>query len=99
MKIDSRLRLGAVLPITYLLLTQVVWGQTAASLTGEARDKSGAAVPNVSITAVNEATGAARTAATNSSGVYSFPSLAPGMYTLRAEASGFKAIVLRQVEL
>jgi hypothetical protein len=99
MKTNSRFRLGAFLPITYLLLAQVVLGQTAASLTGEARDKTGAAIPNVSISATNEGTGATRAAATNASGVYSFPSLAPGLYTLRAEASGFKAIVLSQIEL
>src|SRR5438270_12390593 len=68
---------------------QVAFGQTFGSIDGEARDASGAAVAGVTISATNKGTNAARTVITNDAGAYSFPSLAPGAYTLRAEKVGF----------
>ena len=73
-----------------LVSGQVAFGQTFGSIDGEARDASGAAVAGVTISATNKGTNAARTATTNDAGAYSFPSLAPGTYTLRAEKPGFK---------
>src|SRR5947207_2144265 len=82
-----------------LLISEVGFGQTFGSIDGETRDSSGAAVVGVTVSVTNNGTNAVRTAVTNESGVYSFPSLAPGTYTLRAERSGFKTVVRNQVEL
>ena len=53
----------------------------------------------MAITATNDGTGATRSVVTNEAGVYSFPSLAPGMYTLQAGKAGFKTAVRREIEL
>src|SRR5260370_42655752 len=82
-----------------LVAGRVALGQTFGSIDGEARDASGAAVAGVTISATNKGTNAARTVVTNDAGAYSFPSLAPGTYTLRAEKPGFKTVVRNEVEL
>ncbi|MBI2686893.1 MAG: TonB-dependent receptor [Acidobacteria bacterium] len=82
-----------------LLLRLPVIGQTFGEITGEVRDTSGAIVPGVTVTITNTATNAVRSAASNDAGVYSFPSLPPGTYNLRAEKQGFKAASVKQVEV
>ena len=67
------------------------FGQTFGEITGSVRDASGALVPGVAVTATNDATNAKRSTSSNEAGIYSFPSLAPGNYSVRAEKSGFKA--------
>ena len=76
-----------------------MFGQTMASITGEARDTSGASVAGAEIILANEATGATRSVTTNDAGAYAFPSLPPGIYTLRGGKAGFKMVVRRQIEL
>ena len=49
-----------------------------ATLTGEVRDPSGAAVPNAKVTAKQTSTGFTRVAQSSSAGVYSFSLLPPG---------------------
>src|SRR6266404_5837589 len=82
-----------------LMSNQAVFGQTFGSIDGETRDATGAVVAAVTVSVTNSGTNATRTAITNDAGVYSFPSLAPGTYTLRAERSGFKTVVRNQIEL
>ena len=71
----------------------------AASIRGTVVDSSGAAVPRVSVTAINDATGVKVSTATNDEGIYSFPVLNPGTYTISAELTGFKKEVHRGIEL
>ena len=61
-----------------------------ATITGRVLDPSGAAVPNVSVKALNAATGEASTATSDAAGTYTIPFLRPGVYTLTASAQGFK---------
>jgi hypothetical protein len=82
-----------------LVAGQVAFAQTFGSIDGEARDVTGAAVAGVTVSATNKGTNAARSAITNDAGAYSFPSLAPGAYTLRAEKPGFKTVVRNEIEL
>src|SRR3984885_15513654 len=58
-------------------------------LTGTVTDPSGAVVSGATVTLKSEATGAARTATTSSSGTYRFSLLPPGSYTVTVTASGF----------
>jgi hypothetical protein len=51
------------------------------------------------VSATNKGTNAARSVITNDAGAYSFPSLAPGTYSLRAEKPGFKTVVRNEIEL
>jgi hypothetical protein len=65
-------------------------GQIAATgLTGEVTDPSGAAVPDVAVSLTNVATGVKRKAATNASGIYSFPDVTAGTYELTLDKAGF----------
>jgi hypothetical protein len=65
------------------------FAQTFGEITGEIRDSSGAVLPGVTVTAQNQSTNAVRTVTSNVAGVYSFPALPPGTYTLKVELPGF----------
>jgi hypothetical protein len=73
-----------------LSLSSLLFSQTAGSIAGTVTDPTGAVVQGATITATNQATNAARSADTNSSGAYSITNLAPGVYTVVMEKSGFK---------
>lgn len=62
------------------------------SISGLATDDSGAAIPGVTVTATNTATGVARTTVSNASGHYQIALLPPGTYNVGAELSGFQPI-------
>jgi hypothetical protein len=83
---------------TSLLLSVPCFAQTLGTITGEVKDSTGAVVPGVTVTVVNKATNATRTTATNEVGLYDFPALQPGAYTVKSELEGFKA-VSRDLEL
>jgi hypothetical protein len=76
-------------------------GQTgSSSITGTVRDASlKVCISNATVTAVNEETGIAATAASNGDGIYEIPFLAAGHYTVRAEMPGFAKVVRRGVRL
>ena len=57
---------------------------TNASIYGSVTDSSGAAAPKASVTATNIKTGVSQATVTNADGVYLFPSLQPGEYTVSA---------------
>ena len=65
------------------------------TVTGLATDPSGGSVPNASVTLTNQDTGVRRAVSTNTSGAYSFPDLAPGVYRLGASAKGFRSLTTR----
>src|SRR2546423_15133883 len=80
-----------VLLFTLLLFTASSFAQTGTSgITGSVRDTAGAAVPGASVTATNDATGVAYTQVTTDSGLYAFPSVPVGAYTITVEKQGFK---------
>src|SRR5438874_7693355 len=72
---------------------------TTGAITGTVIDPSGAAVPNVKVTALNTATNIANTTQTNDSGLYNFPFLPIGTYTLTVEGAGFKKSVIGPFQL
>jgi hypothetical protein len=73
--------------------------QTLGEITGEVRDTTGASVPGVNVNITNTATNAKRSSVTNDAGIYSFPSLPPGVYSLKAEKQGFKSATAANVEV
>ncbi len=75
------------------------YAQTLGEIGGEVRDPAGAAVANASVTVTNTATNAVRKTTSNDAGLYSFPALQPGVYSIRVEASGFKAYSQSGIEL
>jgi hypothetical protein len=60
------------------------------TVVGFVKDPSGAFVPRAKVTLINEANGTQRQATSNDSGYYVVPNLEPGLYTMLAEAAGFK---------
>ena len=68
------------------------------SLSGRASDPSGAVVPGASVVVRNLATGVEQSGATNHAGIYQFPALLPGAYSITASLKGFRDVeVLTQV--
>jgi len=70
-----------------------------ASLLGNVTDASGAAIPNVSIAAVNSATNIRTETRSDGTGRYLITALQPGVYSLEASAPGFKKFVQSGIEL
>ncbi|MBA3712538.1 MAG: TonB-dependent receptor [Pyrinomonadaceae bacterium] len=70
-----------------------------ATLSGTVEDPNGAVVPGVTVTILNPGTGFAREATTNDAGIYTFPSLAPGNYSVTARGGGFPSVEIKDVVL
>jgi hypothetical protein len=81
-----------------LSLANVAYGQ-GATITGRVIDPRGASVPNATITATNAETGITRTTTTTSDGLYRFDNLAPGLYNVMLNVSGFNKAEARSVKL
>src|SRR6516225_7336968 len=64
-------------------------GKTEGAIVGAVTDKSQAAVPGVKVTLGGTQVMGVRTVATDESGTYRFPALAPGVYKLTYELAGF----------
>ncbi len=71
----------------------------AGSLAGVVSDPSGLVVPDAGVTATRLETNTSTSIRTNSSGVFAFVALQPGHYRIQVQASGFKGIVLKDVEI
>jgi len=65
-----------------------------ASITGNATDQTGASVPGGTVTATNTETNVRTTTTTNDGGIYTFPFLRVGNYTITVESKGFKKSVV-----
>jgi hypothetical protein len=76
-----------------LLGSALLFGQTSTSaISGTVSDSSGAVVPAASVTLTNEGTGIVQTQKTTQAGVYSFPALVIGTYSVKVEMQGFKTV-------
>lgn len=74
-----------------LLFSTSASGQTSTSaLSGTVRDNTGAVVPGANVTLTNESTGVQYKQDTTQAGLYSFPSIPVGSYTVQVEMRGFK---------
>lgn len=97
---DSKNGFKAVLyPVVFILMMVLLMmftgrsalGQTSGRISGTAKDVTGAVIPQTIVTVVNTATGVKQSTVTSQDGLYSFPLLPVGGYTINAEASGFKS--------
>ena len=80
--------------VVFALTSVLLWAQFGASLQGTVTDSNGAVVPNANLTLINSETRQKMTGTTTGEGSYRFTSLAPGAYSLKVEAPGFKSSVL-----
>jgi hypothetical protein len=69
------------------------------TILGTIRDTSGAVIPGVSVTLVNEDTKVTLQALTDDRGNYLFAALRVGSYTLTAELQGFKKVIHEHLRL
>ena len=79
-----------------------VMAQSQAStgqITGLVADAQGAAISKATVTATNKQTGLARSSTSNDDGLYAILLLPPGPYNVSAEASGFAATTVSDVEV
>jgi len=74
------------------LLIPLAWGAVNGSITGTIKDPTGSVVMGAAVTATSSAQGIETKAATDSRGVYTFPSLPVGRYDVRVEAPGFRPL-------
>jgi|AGTN01.1.fsa_nt_gi hypothetical protein len=83
-----------------MLLAGMAWAQESrGTIGGRAVDPSGAVVPGVEIKVIHTATNTTSVAKSNDQGNYLVPYLAPGMYRITAQASGFKSFVRDGIEV
>lgn len=75
-------------------------GTTSGSVRGTVVDAQGGVLPGATVIARSEALiGGRQVAITNAQGVYRFPSLAPGMYEIEAQLSGFQPVMQQNVQV
>jgi hypothetical protein len=75
-------------------------GQTAAArLLGSVHDEAQASVVGATVTVTDLQRGVSRIVKTDESGEYLMPNLAPGVYSIRAESSGFRTVNRQAVQL
>lgn len=73
--------------------------QTTGTIYGTVTDPSGLAVPNATVVATHNERGTTRNATTGAQGEFVLPLLPAGVYTLRLEASGFKKVEQKDIEI
>lgn len=66
--------------------------QATANVNGVVKDSSGAAIANAQVQLTNVNTGVVRKTSTTNEGIYVFPSVVPGPYSMQVSATGFSAI-------
>ncbi len=74
-------------------------GGTTTSLSGLVVDTSGGVIPGADVVAKNNATTAEFRAVTDSEGRFTIPAVNPGTYTVTVSLSGFKTVILPDVQV
>ena len=95
--VSARFTRLALVVLSTLLLCSVAFPQTSVSngsISGTVTDATGAVVPNAKVIMTGP-TGQTIHATTSGAGTYSSGALVPGMYSVRAEAKGFKTTQLK----
>ena len=84
--------ISGILILTNCLLLTAQNVVLTGSLSGRITDKSGAVVPGASVVLQNLATGVKQSAETSRTGLYDFPSVVPGTYSVTANSAGFRGV-------
>ena len=107
---DLRRKTSIAIGLTqsFLVLLAILFGcsvgnleaqTTFGAMVGTVTDPSGAAISSAKVTITNQDTNQTHTIDTSESGTYSFVSLSPGKYTVDVDLSGFKHLILSNVEV
>lgn len=85
---------------TLALVPAIAWSQEfRATLSGRVTDAQIAVVPGVKVVVTQTDTGAKSETVSGTEGLYSVPFLQPGLYTITAEANGFKRYVRQGLKI
>jgi Carboxypeptidase regulatory-like domain/TonB-dependent Receptor Plug Domain len=82
----------SLLLLVFLLAVSCAAQTSTSQISGTVRDASGAVIPGASVTLTNEATGVVQKQSTTEAGVYAFPAIPVGSYSVHVEAKGFKTL-------
>jgi len=83
-------RISQVLTIAACLVGYRMFAQiTTGSLSGTARDTTGAAIPKADVTLQNDATNDIRKTVTDGTGYFTFAAVQPGTYSVTIQSTGF----------
>jgi hypothetical protein len=88
-----------LLALCFLAFSTLGGAQTTATLSGSVQDQQGGVIPGASVMLTNQATGEKHEVETNGTGLYAFPSLVPGTYSIKASAKGFQPKAVTGIEL
>ncbi|MCC7496558.1 MAG: TonB-dependent receptor, partial [Bryobacterales bacterium] len=88
-----------ILLLTFLACAAIFAQATSGSMSGTVKDPNGAVVPGAKIVATHLPTGREYPAQTTDAGLYVFPSLPPGPYSVTVRQPGFKELVRTGVEI
>ncbi len=94
---DTRTVFASV--VCLLFSTFSLLGQTSAGLTGTLTDATGAVVPGARVALTHAETGVRRNTVSNDAGLYQFPLLPPGDYSIAVEKEGFKQLTREGIRL
>lgn len=83
----------------FVVRGNTLWAQALGTIVGNVVDPSGAGIASASVTVTDESTNQARAVKANVRGEYSLKLLPPSVYTLSAEAAGFKKFSRQHIEL
>ena len=93
------LSIPAVLMFLLACVVPIAAQSDRGAITGKVKDPTGAVVGNAKVTALNVETNEAREVTTNDEGSFTIPQLQAAMYTLKAEAAGFKTAAVEGVKV
>lgn len=95
----ARLAVATLVVICVCMGAGTAFGQSAGTISGTITDSSGAVIPGVTVTALNQGTGITRSVITGDGGRYVFSLLPIGIYTVSASLTGFQTTETRGVAL
>ena len=88
-----------LLAVALLVAVPAAAQEQRGSIQGAVKDSSGGVLPGVTVEARSPSLVGVQSAVTDSNGVYRFPALAPGKYTISAALQGFGAAKVENVAL
>jgi carboxypeptidase family protein/TonB-dependent receptor-like protein len=98
--IERATRFAVWLSVQLLVFVISIQAQVGnGSIAGQVTDSTHASVPNATVRLTNNGTAVTREVQSDSSGIYSFPIVPPGLYTIRAELTGFQTVEVTNLEV
>ncbi len=91
--------LAVILMLMTCVVPRLALAQNTGVIEGTITDEQGGAMPGVLVTLKNAETGVERTMTTDATGLYRFPALQAGTYTVTAALQGFASEQIRDITL